>query len=89
MGEIRPLSGFRFLAAFYVFVFHLSMPFRAPLAWLPAPLQHFIEQGRLGVTAFFVLSGFVLVYSHFKEFTDRKAKPLTYWLLYPMFFTGN
>lgn len=97
MGEIRPLTGFRFLAALYVFLFHVDMPFRAPMTWLPQPLQNVIHEGRLGVTAFFVLSGFVLVYSHLREFTGRDTKPLSYWggfmyrrlsRIYPVFIAG-
>ena len=97
MGEIRPLTGLRFFAALYVFLFHIDMAFRTPLTWLPTAIQNILDYGRLGVTLFFVLSGFVLVYNHLKEFTSGEFKPASYWSgfmfkrlarIYPVFITG-
>lgn len=97
MGEIRPLTGLRFLAALYVFLFHIDMAFRTPLTWLPTSIQGILHHGRLGVTLFFVLSGFVLTYSHLKEFASGEFKPASYWRgfmfnrlarIYPVYITG-
>ncbi|MET4075320.1 acyltransferase [Hymenobacter sp. UYCo722] len=97
MAEIRPLTGLRFLAALYVFIFHIDMPFRTPLTWLPTFIQNILHHGRLGVTLFFVLSGFVLVYSHLNEFASGEFKPASYWRgfmfnrlarIYPVFISG-
>lgn len=97
MNEIKPLTGFRFLAALYVFIFHIDLPFRTPLNWIPSPLHTLVSKGQLGVTIFFILSGFVLTYSHAKEFFSGESKPLAYWRgfmmkrlsrIYPLFLTG-
>ncbi len=56
--ELRGRTGLRFLTTFYIFVFHLDMPLRTPLIYLPWRVEAVIQQGRLEVTVFFVLSGF-------------------------------
>jgi peptidoglycan/LPS O-acetylase OafA/YrhL len=97
MQKIHTLTGLRFLAAFYVFVFHVNMPIRTPLTWLPRWTQTIIDQGFLGVTLFFVLSGFVLTYSHQKDFSITKMPSIGYWFkflykrlarIYPPFIVG-
>ncbi|MGJ3351365.1 acyltransferase [Morganella sp. Je.2.23] len=57
---LHGLTIFRFVAAFYVFIFHchLRFPFEGPL-WL----TRFIGNGAIGMTFFFVLSGFVMAWS--------------------------
>ncbi|WP_375416121.1 acyltransferase family protein [uncultured Hymenobacter sp.] len=97
LRELKGLTGLRFLAALYVFVFHLDMPHRTPLAYLPARLGNVIQQGRLGVCVFFVLSGFVLTYSHLKDFPTPHFRGKRYYLgflykrlarIYPVFLVG-
>lgn len=56
------LTGLRFVAAFYVLLFHLDM--RTPYTFLPYGVQEILRQGALGVTLFFVLSGFILTYTY-------------------------
>ncbi len=60
-GEIRSLTGLRFLAAFHVMLFHNTVGFHSHL---PGLVIAFINMGDLGVTLFFVLSGFVLAYTY-------------------------
>ena len=55
------LTGLRFLAAFYVFAFHIHI--RYPLN-LPEFFTNLLKFGAVGVTLFFVLSGFVLTVSY-------------------------
>lgn len=95
--ELRGLTGLRFVAAFYVFVFHLDMPMRTPLTYLPGWLEAIVQQGRLGVTVFFVLSGFLLTYRHFTDFDVPAFKGLAYYVafmykrlarIYPAFLAG-
>ncbi|WP_274370269.1 acyltransferase family protein [Morganella morganii] len=59
-SSLHGLTIFRFIAAFYVFVFHchLRFPFGGPV-WL----TDFIGNGAIGMTFFFVLSGFVMAWS--------------------------
>ena len=56
--EILPLTGLRFVAALYVFIFHIDM--RWPLAPESGFFSNLISQGAVGMSLFFVLSGFVL-----------------------------
>lgn len=97
MKELRQLTGLRFLAAFYVFIFHLDMPMRTPLTYLPGPVRAIIEQGRLGVTVFFVLSSFLLTYRHLGDFQTPDFKGPRYLVaflvkrlarIYPVFLVG-
>lgn len=97
MRNIKELTGLRFLAAFYVFIFHIDMSIRTPLLYLPDWLKSIVQEGRLGVTLFFVLSGFVLTYSHLKDFQEPKFKDSGYFIkflfkrlarIYPVYFAG-
>lgn len=60
-SEIRALTGLRFVAAFYVFLFHIHI--RWPLAE-GAFLRHVLDQGAIGMSLFFMLSGFLLAYRY-------------------------
>ena len=60
-SEIRSLTGFRFIAALYVFLFHCHS--RWPIVgkgWL----SNFLSQGAVGMTMFFMLSGFILTHRY-------------------------
>jgi peptidoglycan/LPS O-acetylase OafA/YrhL len=59
--EILPLTGLRFVAALYVFLFHIHI--RWPLAE-PGFVASFISQGAIGMTIFFMLSGYILAYRY-------------------------
>jgi peptidoglycan/LPS O-acetylase OafA/YrhL len=60
------LTGLRFLAAFYVVLFH-------GLSWieqrlrLPGFLRQFLQNGTVAVSLFFLLSGFILSYTYCKK----------------------
>ncbi|MHA3682863.1 acyltransferase family protein [Leucobacter sp. HY1908] len=56
--RLDALTGLRWWAAFLVFLFHMRV-----FAPLPGPINLLFDQGYLGVTFFFVLSGFVLTWS--------------------------
>ncbi len=55
--HIPALTSLRFLAAMWVFVFHLYL-WHGPIA--SGPLDKLIHSGPVGMTFFFVLSGFIL-----------------------------
>lgn len=59
--EILPLTGLRFIAALYVLIFHIHI--RWPVAQEPL-LRNIFDQGAVGMSLFFMLSGFVLAYSY-------------------------
>ena len=73
----------RWLAALMVFFFHLRV-----FAPLPGQISIVFDQGYLGVTFFFVLSGFVLTWSQ----TKRISKSTFYWRrfsrIYPSAFVA-
>lgn len=60
-GEILSLTGLRFVAALYVFIFHIHI--RWPVTENNF-LSNIIGQGAVGMSLFFILSGFVLAYRY-------------------------
>src|SRR5258708_4971841 len=71
-GELRPLTSLRFIAAFYVFLFHVDTHFGGlPVGWVGKAI---IRHGAVGMALFFVLSGFVLAYTY----TSRPERLGTY-----------
>ncbi|MGO8994658.1 MAG: acyltransferase family protein [Polyangiaceae bacterium] len=94
--ELRALTGLRFLAAFYVLVFHALFTFsRASLqmrALRFAPLRALLSSGYVGVNLFFVLSGFVLAYAYVED-GKLTTTPARFWWarfarIYPMHLVG-
>lgn len=67
MSEIRALTSLRFLAALYVFVFHFHI--RWPLA-TNDKIANFVSQGAVGMTVFFMLSGYILAHRYQGEHVD-------------------
>jgi peptidoglycan/LPS O-acetylase OafA/YrhL len=67
--EFFAINGIRFLAAFWVLLFHAEGQFGAleSLRWL----QPAIEQGPMAMTVFFVLSGYILSY-RYKNFANAE-----------------
>ena len=64
---IRQLTGIRFVAAFWVFAYHLQGPFNV-LGLLTIPvLGDVMRVGRLGVDLFFALSGFILTHTYLQK----------------------
>lgn len=57
---IKPLTSIRFFAAFAVVIYHSGAAFAAANPHVPGPLKTALLNGYLGVTFFFVLSGFIL-----------------------------
>jgi len=57
---IGPLTSIRFFAAFAVVLYHSGASFAAASPHIPVPLKTLLLNGYLGVTFFFVLSGFIL-----------------------------
>lgn len=71
MIEILPLTSLRFLAACYVFIFHMHI--RWPLTSNKL-LSNLFYEGAIGMSLFFILSGFVLCYRyHDTDYTAPKV----------------
>ncbi len=67
------LTGIRAIAAYLVFVHHY-----ANTSQVAGPLYRFLGEGHVGVTLFYVLSGFLITWNYSgKAFQDR-----SYWFLY-------
>jgi peptidoglycan/LPS O-acetylase OafA/YrhL len=60
-NEILPLTSLRFVAALYVFLFHVHLRWPLVAAAMPGGA---LLQGAVGMSMFFVLSGFVLGYRY-------------------------
>jgi peptidoglycan/LPS O-acetylase OafA/YrhL len=69
--ELLPLTSLRFISAFWVFIFHVNSRWSLDL---PQPIDNIISQGPLGMSIFFVLSGFVLGYTYFDKEPSRDYK---------------
>ncbi len=87
-GPARPrlsaLTSIRFLAAFHIVLFHIGA--MRGLHWAPPGLRAFAGVGYVAVTLFFILSGFVLVYTY----ADRALDLRQFWKarlarLYPVY----
>ncbi len=95
MGKERPaglnnsLHGLRFVAAFMVMLHHLIYPGDLHVKTWAGALG---AGGYLGVTVFFVLSGFVISYKYWDDF--ERPTPSAYWhfmvrrfaRIYPLYF---
>lgn len=89
---IRQLTGIRFVAAFWVFAYHLQGPFNV-LGLLEIPiLGDLMRVGRLGVDLFFALSGFILTHTYINRMGQSlqlKATLKFWWLrlarVYPVY----
>jgi peptidoglycan/LPS O-acetylase OafA/YrhL len=66
--HLRSLTGFRFFAAIAVVFYHLSLYFDPPLGHALDAFSY----GFTGVSFFFILSGFVLTWSHQRGDSARK-----------------
>jgi peptidoglycan/LPS O-acetylase OafA/YrhL len=89
-GEIRPLTALRFFAALWVLLYHVHT--RWPLVG-PGPLDRLLRGGTLGVSLFFVLSGFVLTHRYVNR-GEREKGWVTGYLrrriarIYPLYLVG-
>jgi peptidoglycan/LPS O-acetylase OafA/YrhL len=73
--RIGALTGIRWWAAFGVLLSH-----SIPGGDTPRIIQSFFEQGNLGVTVFFVLSGFILTYTYSETLVEPTGRKI--WSFY-------
>jgi len=90
---IRQLTGIRFVAAFWVLLYHLQDPLdRIGVMDIPV-VSDVIRVGRLGVDLFFALSGFIIAHTYLTKMGKRLALGAAanfWWLrlarIYPVHF---
>lgn len=85
---IKPLTSLRFFFAFIVFLSHLE--------WVPTVDKNFsgiydnvLQEGFLGVSFFFILSGFILALNYKEKILDKKISFKDFWIariarIYPL-----
>ena len=61
---IKPLTSLRFVFAFMVFLHHLNFLSSSSNTRIQWVFQHIFEEGFIGVSFFFILSGFILAYNY-------------------------
>lgn len=86
-GRVEPilvLTSLRFLPAVWVVVHHFGVGFP-----LPAPLEHAVHRGFVGVTFFFVLSGFILAINYpVERLRARSFLVARFARIYPLYLLG-
>jgi peptidoglycan/LPS O-acetylase OafA/YrhL len=75
--ELPALTGVRFLAAWYVVLFH-ALPGLAHRYPVPRVLATFLGNGYLAVGLFFLLSGFILAYTYEGQITSSAGR-IRFW----------
>ena len=75
--DLPALTGVRFLAAWYVVLFH-AYPGLARRYPIPRSLETFLSNGYLAVGLFFLLSGFILAYTYDGQI-DGSANRVRFW----------
>lgn len=87
--HIPALTGLRFVAALAVLGFHRGQEF---LAAAPRPLRALAANGYVGVSLFFVLSGFILAYTYCERAGERVGLRAFYEArlarIYPVYLLG-
>jgi len=85
MPHLKALTSVRAIAALYVGCYHMVRPFE-----LWGPFAHFMSAGYTGVSFFFMLSGFILLYTHGVEYAEGRAPAVKFWVarfarVYPLY----
>jgi len=84
--HLNALTGIRFFAALYVAIYHFF-----PVKGLPEWAQVIVKSGFMGVSFFFLLSGFIMVYNYVPK-ADGLNKAKYWWVrvarIYPIYFVA-
>ncbi|MFA7446480.1 MAG: acyltransferase [Flavobacteriaceae bacterium] len=77
---IKPLTSLRFVFAFMVFVSHLSFLKTSGSEHLKWLYEHIFYEGYIGVSFFFILSGFILSYNYQELFSRENYPKLKFYI---------
>jgi peptidoglycan/LPS O-acetylase OafA/YrhL len=99
--SLDALTGARFLAAYWVLLYHFTIQFRyvalpgKPTSShaIPALVAPILLQGHLGVDFFFLLSGFILAYTYLSDTATLRGSKREFWVarvarIYPVYLLG-
>lgn len=83
---IKPLTSLRFFFAFFVFLSHLPFLKNSDSSFI---FEHIFSEGFLGVSFFFILSGFILAYNYRDKIANKKISLRTFYIarfarIYPL-----
>jgi len=85
--SLHALTGLRFFAALHVVLYHFGLN---TFAQAPAWVTNFLHAGYVGVSLFFILSGFILTYVYLDTRGTRPVHAGKFWVarfarIYPMY----
>lgn len=88
LPNIAALTSIRFFAALHVALYHFVRPFS-----LWGPFEGAMGAGYVGVSFFFVLSGFILTYSRSHEYELGRGRASKFWIarfarIYPIYLVS-
>jgi len=88
LPNIKALTSIRFFAALHVALYHFVRPFS-----LWGPFEGFMGAGYVGVSFFFILSGFILTYSRSHEYEQGRGLASKFWMarfarIYPVYLVS-
>lgn len=91
-NEVKSLTSFRFIAAFIVFLFHCKIHLDYEFGF--KLINKFIGNGAVFMTAFFVLSGYILCHVYYGKNFSNKDQLISYYFkrfarVYPTYFLAT
>jgi peptidoglycan/LPS O-acetylase OafA/YrhL len=89
--HLKPLTSLRFLFALMVFVSHLDFLKRSNYDWLRTTYQNILVEGYIGVSFFFILSGFILTHVYRSQIDGSRKENKKFFIarfarIYPLHF---
>ncbi len=88
--QLKALTGLRFVAAMHVVLYHCGGPMLVGFPWW---IRNLASSGYVGVSLFFVLSGFILTYTYLGHDRERRFDVRSFWAarfarIYPVYLLG-
>jgi peptidoglycan/LPS O-acetylase OafA/YrhL len=88
---IKPLTSLRFFFAFMIFLHHLTFLAKSKSSVMRWIHEFILKEGYIGVSFFFILSGFILAYNYRDSFLNQKTSKSNFYIarfarIYPIHF---
>lgn len=86
---IKPLTSLRFFFAFMIFAHHLTFLSKSDLPYFRWIHEYILKEGYIGVSFFFILSGFILAYNYRDSILNKKVSNKNFFIariarIYPL-----